>query len=124
MKFLSQVQGPLPARGVVDAVHNLSDKEAGNGKQQEGVSWWPVQEQLMIDTLEPLVGDLIAWVGNGRPYCEVMDAWKTSCPRLPVWEEARSRGLLNCTRDATGTEWVHLTPSGDALLRQQRAATR
>ena len=71
----------------------------------------------MIDTIEPLVSDLIAWIGSGRPYAEVMDAWKTSCPRLPVWEEANARGLLACTRDGSGTEWVHVTPAGQDLLR-------
>ena len=76
----------------------------------------------MIDTLEPLVCDLIAWVGEGRPYAEVMDAWKTSCPRLPVWEEATGRGLLACVRDGSGIEWVHLTPAGKELLRSRQTA--
>lgn len=71
----------------------------------------------MTDTIQPLVRDLVAWVGPGRPYAEVMDAWKTSCPRLPVWEEANSRGLLACARDAGGTEWVHVTQAGRDLLR-------
>lgn len=76
----------------------------------------------MVSTLEPLISDLVAWVGNGRPYPEVMDAWKTSCPSLPVWEEATGRGLLTCTRDASGTQWVRLTAAGERLLREQRAA--
>lgn len=76
----------------------------------------------MADTIEPLISDLVAWVGDGRPYLEVMDAWKTSCPRLPVWEEATRRGLLTCTRDPSGTEWVRLTAAGGGLLRQQRVA--
>ncbi|MBA2961664.1 MULTISPECIES: hypothetical protein [Ramlibacter] len=63
----------------------------------------------MNDTLEPLVADLVEWVGKGRPYAEVMDAWKTSCPRLPVWEEALRRGLLTCSRDPGGIEWVRST---------------
>jgi hypothetical protein len=40
----------------------------------------------MTDTLAPLVRDLVAWVAAGpRPYGEVLDAWRTSCPRLTVW---------------------------------------
>ena len=74
----------------------------------------------MADTMEPLVSDLVQWVGNGRRYTEVMDAWKTSCPRLPIWEEANARGLLTRNRDASGTEWVRLTPAGENLVRQQR----
>ena len=76
----------------------------------------------MANTLDPLVRDLVAWIGDGRPYAEVMDAWKTSCPRLPVWEEATGRGLLACTREEPGgTEWVRLTAAGERLLRQDRA---
>jgi hypothetical protein len=77
----------------------------------------------MADTIDPLVADLVQWVGNGRRYTEVMDAWKTSCPRLPIWEEANARGLLARDRDRSGTEWVRLTPSGENLLRQQQGAT-
>jgi hypothetical protein len=73
----------------------------------------------MHDILEPLVFDLVAWVGKGRPYAEVMDAWKTSCPRLPVWEEATTRGLLACARDAGGAEWVRVTPVGEEALRRR-----
>ena len=71
----------------------------------------------MTDAVDTLVHDLLEWVGTGRPYAEVMDAWKTSCPRLPVWEEAASRGLLACSRDAGGVEWVRVTRTGEALLR-------
>jgi hypothetical protein len=78
----------------------------------------------MADTIEPLVADLIEWIGPGRRYREVMDAWKTSCPRLPVWEEANARGLLARHRDEYGTEWVELTRAGNdflqARLRTQR----
>lgn len=74
----------------------------------------------MTDPLEPLVCDLVEWVGKRRPYAEVMEAWKTSCPRLPVWEDATSRGLLACTRDESGVEWVQVTPAGADLLRSRR----
>lgn len=74
----------------------------------------------MPDTIEPLVADLIEWIGPGRRYTEVMDAWKTSCPRLPIWEEANARGLLARNRDEIGTEWVHLTQAGNDLLAEHR----
>jgi hypothetical protein len=38
--------------------------------------------------MESLILDLLEWlVKRDRSYEEVMDAWRTSCPRLPVWEE-------------------------------------
>jgi hypothetical protein len=49
--------------------------------------------------VEGLIVDLLLWLANGeRTYEEVMDAWRTSCPRLPVWEEANDRGLVTRER--------------------------
>lgn len=48
---------------------------------------------------EPLILDLVEWVAQKpRPLNEVMEAWRTSCPRLPVWEDAVDRGFV--TREA------------------------
>ena len=75
----------------------------------------------MADTLDPLILDLLDWIGPGRPYLDVMDAWRTSCPRLPIWEEATTRGLLVCSRDDAGIEQVRVTVGGADLLRSRRA---
>ena len=49
----------------------------------------------MYDSLESLILDLLEWLGpDPRPYPEVLDAWRTSCPRFPVWEEANDRGFI------------------------------
>jgi hypothetical protein len=65
---------------------------------------------------ESLVRDLVAWVaGEPRPYAEVMDAWRTSCPRLSIWEDAVALGLVACQRGDGGTT-VSATPAGRALL--------
>lgn len=73
----------------------------------------------MADLLEPLVLDLVEWVAKEpRPYTEVMDAWRTSCPRLPVWEDAVDRGLI-ARRTITGRgTMVMVTASGETLLAQ------
>lgn len=61
------------------------------------------------DPVDALVDDLLEWLGaEGRPYAEVMDAWRTSCPRLPVWEEANLRGWVECTAQRV----VRVTPEG------------
>ena len=72
---------------------------------------------LMSDTtVEPLILDLLGWLGEkGRPYAEVMDAWRTSCPKLPVWEDANDRGLV-ANEVVDGTRIVRVTPAGAALL--------
>jgi len=75
----------------------------------------------MADTVvEALIIDLLEWLAKReRSYEEVMEAWRTSCPRLPVWEEANDRGLV--VRDeANGRCVVRITPAGRALLAQRR----
>jgi hypothetical protein len=50
----------------------------------------------MTDNVDNLILDLLDWLRPGsRPYGEVLDAWRTSCPRLPVWEEATERGFID-----------------------------
>ena len=74
----------------------------------------------MTGTVEPLILDLLEWVaGRDRSYEEVMDAWRTSCPRLPVWEEANDRGLI-VTERVNGQSLVRVTPAGLPLLQQAR----
>ena len=46
----------------------------------------------MSETVDALILDLLEWMGpNPRPYAEVLEAWRTSCPHLPVWEDANER---------------------------------
>jgi D-3-phosphoglycerate dehydrogenase len=72
------------------------------------------------DTVEALIIDLLSWVASReRTYEEVMDAWRTSCPKLPVWEDANDRGLI-ATEYVGGRSVVRVTPSGFALLAQRK----
>ena len=75
----------------------------------------------MSETVEPLLVDLVEFVAREeRPYLEVMDAWRTSCPRLPVWEEANARGLVTRVRSDRGEWLVRATPEGRAFVAQTR----
>jgi hypothetical protein len=77
----------------------------------------------MTEAPEALILDLLEWVASReRTYEEVMDAWRTSCPRLPVWEDASDRGLI-ATVYVGGRSVVRVTSPGLALLRQRRGAT-
>lgn len=74
----------------------------------------------MVDTVQNLILDLVEWVERTeRTYEETMDAWRTSCPRLPVWEDASDRGLVERTV-ANGRVMVRATSNGLALLRETR----
>lgn len=73
----------------------------------------------MTDQLEneSLVLDLVAWVAEApRSYRDVMDAWRTSCLRLTIWEDASDRGYVVTGRDATGESCVTVTAKGRAFL--------
>jgi D-3-phosphoglycerate dehydrogenase len=79
----------------------------------------------MADPVDALVADLLEWIGQGsRAYPEVMEVWRTSCPRLPVWEEANARGFIEQFHEPGEGARVALTPLGlDTLRARRRAAT-
>ena len=63
-----------------------------------------------------LMVQLLDWVGRQpRTYAEVMEAWRTSCPRLPVWEDAVDLGLVQREGDCVmlteaGRDWLAARP--------------
>ena len=70
--------------------------------------------------VEALTLDLLEWLASGeRTYEEAMDAWRTSCPKLPVWEDANDRGLIS-RESLNGRAVVRITSRGVALLEQSR----
>ena len=76
----------------------------------------------MSDPVDALVVDLLEWIGGKpKPYAEVIEAWRTSCPRLPVWEEANARGLLQHTHPSGSASMVGLSPKGFEVLASARA---
>ena len=75
----------------------------------------------MTDTVDALILDLLEWIGTGsRPYSEVIDAWRTSCPRLPVWEEANERGFLDRHHEPGSETYVTVSALGREHLRASR----
>jgi hypothetical protein len=74
----------------------------------------------MSQTVEVLILDLLEWLSRReRSYEETMDAWRTSCPRLPVWEDANEQGLV-AVENGEGQSWVRVTPAGHKLLAKFR----
>ena len=70
----------------------------------------------MSETVDTLLCDMLAWLARcPRHYSEVMDAWRTSCPRLPVWEDATERGFVEQVR-VSDQPMVRLTSAGHAFL--------
>jgi hypothetical protein len=66
--------------------------------------------------VDSLILDLLHWLTTGdRTYDQVLDAWRTSCPRLPVWEDANDRGLV-ASEYRNGRTFVRASALGLALL--------
>ena len=67
--------------------------------------------------LDPLILDLVEWCAREpRSYADVIDAWRTSCPRLTVWEDATERGLLARETGPANERCVAVTAAGRAFL--------
>ena len=78
----------------------------------------------MSENVDDLILDLLEWIGPGqRPYTETLDAWRTSCPRLPVWEDATDRSFIERRREPGRAALVSVSASGAAHLRKHRGAT-
>jgi hypothetical protein len=72
--------------------------------------------------INPLILDFLDWLApRPRPYAEVMDVWRTSCPRLTVWEDAVDQGLVVRRRGGEGeAPVVDLTVAGRRRLGARR----
>ena len=74
----------------------------------------------MTDETRSLMLDLVEWIAKQpRPYSEVMEAWRTSCPRLPIWEDAVDLGLVVRHHKSGDGPYVSVTTSGLAFLRAE-----
>jgi hypothetical protein len=80
------------------------------------------QVDLIDPVVEALIVDLLEWLSTReRSYDEVMDAWRTSCPKLPVWEDANDRGLVTITLDEiNGRHIVGVNTLGRTFLEHHK----
>jgi hypothetical protein len=72
----------------------------------------------MVEAADSLVLDLVEWIAREpRPYQEVIATWRTSCPRLTIWEDAVDSGYV-ARAGATGSlAMVVVTDDGREWLR-------
>lgn len=78
----------------------------------------------MTGELDSLVLDLLEWSGpNPRPYPEVLDAWRTSCPRLPGREDANDRRFVECHHEPGRGRFDAVSTAGAEYLRNNRVRT-
>jgi len=72
----------------------------------------------MAEALDPLTLEFLRFVSSRpRTYAEAMEAWRSSCPRHPVWDDAVNDGLIEVVgRGEPTQQLVALTSKGRALL--------
>ena len=77
----------------------------------------PPQRPVLVEVSAP-IRELLVWVARcPRTYADVMAAWRSSCPRFTVWEDALDAGLVQIERcSETGESLIGLTPRGRAAL--------
>jgi hypothetical protein len=72
---------------------------------------------------DALTMQMLEWIDQGmHSYAEVLDVWKSSCPRLTIWEDACADGLVNATPGMQGI--VSLTDKGRSFLSRCHAKPR
>ena len=69
-----------------------------------------------------LTRQFLAWIADGpRTYGEAMDAWRSTCPHLSIWEDAVHDGLVRLENGGPmKSSRVVLTPAGKARLTRKQ----
>lgn len=92
-----------------------SGYNAGNvvePRYPQQVEWRKIMEN------ESLIADLVGWVSKeSRTYQDAMDAWRTSCPRLSIWEDAVDHGFIKREIDENSVPIVRATAKGIEFLK-------
>lgn len=93
-----QRRNPVPVRGAKE----------GAGTCEEGAA-------------AALTLQLLDFVADGRSYGETMEAWRSTCPRMPIWEDAVRDGLVRIENGgAMKSSRIVLTTLGKAVLDRNR----
>jgi hypothetical protein len=80
-----------------------------------------IEDSSDTNQLAPSMRQFLEWVSaRERTYDETMDAWRTSCPRLSVWEDASIAGYVVLVRVDERGDVVRVTELGRTLLDQPK----
>jgi hypothetical protein len=77
----------------------------------------PAGAQVLAVTANTI--ELLSWLdARPRSYTDAIEAWHSHCPRLTVWEDALTDGLIRVERTGTPPRGrVVLTAAGQRALR-------
>jgi hypothetical protein len=78
-----------------------------------------MEDAMTRNDLDPLILDLLEWIARQpRSHADVIEAWRTSCPRLTVWEDAIDRGFAVRENGGGRDVLIRLTTAGRDFLRE------
>lgn len=98
---------------------------AGHGRSSVVQTAPDRDTRSVSETVDNLILDLLEWIGPGnRPYAETIEAWRTSCPRLAVWEDAIDLGFIERHREPPGIAFASVTDAGRRHLIAHRTVSR
>lgn len=77
-----------------------------------------MNEHAIDAPVSPLALEFLSWISiRPRTYAATMEAWRSTCPRNTVWEDALIEGLIQIESGGTMNQSeVILTPRGRALV--------
>jgi hypothetical protein len=79
-----------------------------------------IEKNDMIEPVPPLTLQLLEWLSSRpRTYAETMEAWRSTCPRMTIWEDALADSLVQVESGSAVTQCqVSLTERGRAILKR------
>jgi hypothetical protein len=108
------------------ARHPALQIDDASGFLAVGHHWFRIEVTLLVKMTKPFMDErskslrpqLLEWlISHPRTYSETMDAWRTSCPRLSIWEDACIDGLIE---SETGTPFITVSTKGLVYLQKNR----
>jgi hypothetical protein len=120
--IIAHVHLTVAKRGVA------SRRTSGTAGDAFAPTIWVVMRDGQIEVTTTLSGptrELLSWLAlKPRTYEEAIDAWRSHCPRLTVWEDAVIDGLIRIERTRGAGSTVALTERADAMLRAEPSPRR
>jgi hypothetical protein len=106
----------------VPGVRAMRGAKSSNGRGHHGDSRLAKPQKTSAETSEEaaaaaLTLQFLGFVADGRAYGETMEAWRSTCPRMPIWENAVRGGLVSIENGgAMNSSRIVLTARGRARL--------
>src|SRR5262249_32104324 len=98
----------------IAAMNSFYEKPAAGQDTRPRVRLRSALQSTMPEPTALLTRELLEWIANRpRTYADVLDAWRSSCPRLSIWEDACIDGLVDYD---PGTRIVSVSDRGRSWL--------